>query len=146
MYKIAIVDDDELYSFAIRKYLSQVFEVSSFTKISSFLQSPCYYDLVIVDYSIPAARYEKQMDGCDLICRLKATLPNPPLFVLLTGFLTQNNLEFGQEICPQADSFLAKDTALDAILQHIQQLLESRQKTGNKRHSTAGEAPGYRKS
>jgi DNA-binding NarL/FixJ family response regulator len=125
MYKIAIVDDDELYGFAIRRYLSQEFEVSFFTKISSFLQSPCCYDVVIVDYSIPAARYEKQMDGCDLICKLKETLPNPPLMVLLTGFLTQNNLEFGQEICPQADSFLAKDTALDVISNHIKKLLDS---------------------
>ena len=143
MYKIAIVDDDELYVLAIRRYLSKEFEVSFFTRISSFLQSPCCYDLVIVDYSIPAARYEKQMDGCDLICKLKETITNPPLFVLLTGFLTQSNLEFGREICPQADSFLAKDTALDAILQHIQQLLESRnRKSGDKRHSTAGEQVG----
>lgn len=126
MYKIGIVDDDELFGLAIRRFLSRDFEVSVFTRVSSFLQAQCSYDLVIVDYSIPCANYEKEIDGCQLICQVKGTLPNPPILVLLTGFLSKNNLELGKGICPEADSFLAKDAGLDTISQQVKYLLASK--------------------
>lgn len=124
MYKVGVVDDDELYSMTVQRFLSREFEVSVFPRVSSFLQKPCSYDVVIVDYSLPCANYEKDMDGCQLICQLKANLTDPPILILLTGFLSQNNLEIGQEICPEADAFLAKDAGLDVILQRVKQLIK----------------------
>lgn len=126
MYKIGVVDDDELYCLAIKSFFNQEFEVSVFTRVSSFLHKPYSYDLVLVDYSIPSANYEKDMDGCQLICQLKASLTNPPILILLTGFLSQNNLEIGREICPQADCFLSKDAEFEVILQQVKHLLNSR--------------------
>lgn len=126
MYKIAVVDDDELCGLAIQRFFRREFEVSIFTKVSSFLREPCLYDLVIVDYSIPPANYEKNMDGCQLICHLKATLTQPPLLVLSTGFCSKNEIELGRDICPQADDFIAKDAGLEAILQQVKHLLDSR--------------------
>ncbi len=126
MYKIGVVDDDVVYCFAIQRFLSREFVVSVFTKFSSFLQEKGSYDLLIIDYCIPSANYEKEMDGCQLIYGLKANLPNPPILVLSTGFLSESNLEMGKEICPEADSFFAKEAGLEAILQHIKQLLTSK--------------------
>lgn len=126
MYKIAIVDDDELWCFAAKRYFRGNFEVSVFTKVSSFLRDSCYYDLVIVDYSIPSANYEKSVDGCQLISHLKTTLHNPPVLVLATAFVSKNDLEeIGREICPEANYFIAKDVGLEVILQQLKQLLAS---------------------
>ena len=126
MYKLAIVDDNELYSLSLKHFLKRYFTVTIFTKVSAFLQNPCCYDLVIVDYSLPCANYEKVIDGCQLISQLKATLHTPPLLILATGFLSINELEIGREICPEADGFLAKEAGLDAVLQQVQQLLATR--------------------
>ncbi|HCF28694.1 MAG TPA: hypothetical protein DEV81_16155, partial [Cyanobacteria bacterium UBA11049] len=102
------------------------FEVSIFTKVSNFLQQTCSFDLVIVDYSIPAANYEKEIDGCQLIRHIKASSPNPPLVILATGFLSKNELGIGHELCPEADGYLAKDAGLDATSLQIKQLLATR--------------------
>lgn len=123
MYKIGVVDDNELYCLTLQRFLSKEFEVSIFTRVSKFLQQTCSYDLVIVDYSIPASNYEKQIDGCQLICKIKASLPNPPLLILATGFLSKNDIEIGAEICPEADGYLAKDAGLDVVSQQVKQLL-----------------------
>lgn len=136
MYKIAVIDDNELYCLALQRFLRRDFEVSIFTKVCNFLQRPCFFDLAIVDYSIPAANYEKEIDGCQLICHLKASLPNPPLLVLATGFLSKSELGIGAEICPEADSYIAKDAGLDVISQQIKQLLATRHNIDNDRVST----------
>ena len=133
MYKIAVIDDNELYCLSLKHFLNREFEVTIFTKVSAFLQKPDSYDLVIVDYSLPCANYEKEIDGCELICLLKATLPNPPLLILATGFLSRNELEIGREICPEADDFLAKDAGLQAILQQIEQLLATKRQPTTKK-------------
>lgn len=137
MYKLAIVDDNELYSLSLKHFLKHYFEVSIFTRVSTFLQYPCSYDLVIVDYSLPCANYEKSIDGCELICQLKA-MPNPPLLMLATGFLSKNELDIGQEICPEADGFIAKEMGLDAILQEVEQLLATRNFQVARRNSEVG--------
>src|SRR6476469_2851347 len=126
MHKIAVVDDDENWCLVIKRFFRNDFEVSTFKRVSIFLHEPSNYDLVIVDFSIPPASYEKDMDGCQLICHLKATLPNPPLLVLATGFVSKNNLEAGKQICPQADDFFSKDAGLEEILQQTKQLIASR--------------------
>lgn len=123
MYKIAVLDDDENWCFALQRFFRNYFEVSVFKRVTSFLTELNDYDLVIVDFSIPPAAYEKDMDGCQVICYLKENLPNPPILILATGFISKSNLELGSEICPQADAFFAKDAGLEEILQQTQQLL-----------------------
>lgn len=59
MYKIAVVDDDELCCLAIQRFFIREIEISIFTNVSSFLREPCLYDLVIVDYSILPDNYKK---------------------------------------------------------------------------------------
>ena len=142
MYKIGVVDDNELYCLALQRFLSREFEVSIFTRVSNFLQQAFSFDLVIVDYSIPAANYEKEIDGCQLICHIKASSPNPPLLILATGFLSKNELGIGQEICPEADGYLAKDAGLDATSLQIKQLLASRQERHSAKTSLSTIRPG----
>jgi CheY-like chemotaxis protein len=126
MYKVAVVDDDELWCLAVQRFFRKEFEVFIFTKMTRLLQTVELYDLVIIDFCIPPASYEKNMDGKELITHLKQTLPNPPILVLATGFLSKNDSEIGREICPLADAFFAKDAGLEEILQQTKQLLASK--------------------
>ena len=126
MYKIAVIDDDEHWGLAVKRFFRNEFEVSIFTSVSRLLQEVESYDLVIVDFSIPPAVYEKDMDGRELITHLQETLLNPPLLVLATGFISRNDTEVGRNICPSADAFYAKDTGLEEILQQTKLLLESK--------------------
>jgi len=128
MYKIGVLDDDETWCLIIERLLSKEFEVFTYRRVFSFLQEINQYDLVIVDFSIPPAPYEKGMDGSEIIMQIKKTVPNPPLLVLVTGFLSASNLEVGREICPEADAFIAKDAGIDAILKEIKRLLASKEK------------------
>lgn len=79
-----------------------------------------------MDFSIPPAAYEKDMDGRELITHLKQTLLNPPILVLATGFISKDDSEIGKEICPTADVFFAKDAGLSEILQQTKLLLNSK--------------------
>jgi CheY-like chemotaxis protein len=128
MYKIAVVDDDKTWCFAIERFLRSDFEVFTFTKISNFLDRLPACDLVIVDYSIAYNPYEERSEGCKLIRYLKKTLPNPPLLVLASAVISKNDLECGKEICPEADAFLAKDAGLERLMQQIKQLLSFHEK------------------
>lgn len=126
MFKIAVLDDDEQWGFVIQRFFRNEFEVSIYVDVYSFLPKAHEYDLAIVDFSLPPAKFEKNMNGCELICQLKNKLPHPPLLVLATGFLSQHDLGTGHAICPEADGFLVKDIGLEAILRQIKQLLSAR--------------------
>lgn len=41
MYKIAVVDDNELGGLAIKRFFIREIEISIVTKVSSFLREPC---------------------------------------------------------------------------------------------------------
>ena len=126
MYKIAVLDDDEHWCLAIQRFFRKSFEVSTYGDVHSFLAQSITFYLVIIYFSIPPARFEKNMNGCELICYLKATLFNPPILVLATGFVSRRDLGLGKEICPQADDFVVKDMGLDEVLQQIRRLLLNR--------------------
>lgn len=126
MYKIAVVDDDKNWCYAIQRFFRKEFEIFSFNKVSFFLDHLEDYDLVFVDYSIPCAIYEDDLEGCELIRYLKRTLKNPPLVVLMSAFVSKNDVQLGKELCPEADAFFPKDAGLDEILQKTKQLLNSR--------------------
>lgn len=123
MRNIAVLDDDEYWCLAIQRFFRNDFNVLTFRDPYYFLNQLDHFDLAIVDFSLPPARFEKETDGCTLIRQLKSTMENPPILVLATGFVSRNDLELGRKICPEADDFLVKDMGLDAALQKIKQLL-----------------------
>jgi CheY-like chemotaxis protein len=129
MFKIAVLDDDQQWGLAIQRFFRNEFEVSIYVDAYSFLLQAHEYDLAIVDFSIPPARFEKNMNGCELICQLKHDLLRPPVLILATGFLSQNDLGAGKALCPEADGFLVKDIGLAAILQQIKQFLAAKGST-----------------
>jgi len=128
MYKIAVLDDDRLWCLAIERCLKNDFEVSTFNYADALLQEIIQdihrYDLIMVDLSLPS-EYYKEIDGRKLIRYLRETLPEPPLLVLATAFISKNDLATGQVICPEVDAFLAKDAGLVEIQQQIKQLLNN---------------------
>lgn len=138
MYKIAVLDDDEHWCLAIKKFLRNTFEISTFSHAISLLQElekePKQYDLIMVDLSLPMQKYP-DVDGRKLLRYIRETLPEPPLLVLATAFISKNELDSGQILCNEADAFLAKDAGLDEISQRLQRLLNSG-KDSNGRNSS----------
>lgn len=126
MFKIAVLDDDPQWGFAIQRFFRHEFEVVTYVDVHSFLPQAHEYDLAIVDFSMPPARFERNVNGCELICQLKSSLLHPPVLILATGFLSQHDMGAGKALCPEADGFLVKDIGLDAILQQIKQVLAAK--------------------
>lgn len=131
MYKVAVLDDDEYWCLAIQRYFRKEFEVSIFLDVENFLSKASEFDLAIVDFSIPRARFEAKVSGSDIITHLKKTLEKPPILVLASGFISQSDREAGQQLCLQADDFLAKDAGLDKVLIQIKELIETKLNQSN---------------
>lgn len=132
MYKIAILDDDELWCRVFQRFFRNTFEVNIFSNAASLLEEiekePFRYNLIAIDLSLSPHQY-KEINGRKLIQHLRKILPEPPLLVLITAFISKNELDRGEIICEEADAFLGKDAGLDEISQRLQQLLNS-QKDG----------------
>ena len=127
MYHIAIVDDNETWCFVLALRLQQQgYAVSTFTDPQMFLREVDRFDLVLVDFSIPTPRYQRSMDGPELICQAKHQLNNPPLLILISSFFTKELLNHASDICPEADAVMSKQTDLTGIFSEIQQLLANR--------------------
>jgi CheY-like chemotaxis protein len=127
MYHIAIVDDNETWCFVLSLRLQQQgYAVSTFTDPQTFLREANQFDLVLVDFSMPTPRYQRDMDGPEVLCRVKHQLDNPPLLVLISSFFTQDLLDAAMAICPEADAVMSKQTNLSEIFSKIQQLLANR--------------------
>ena len=126
MYKIAVLDYDELWCQVVQRFFRNTFEVFILSNATSLIEEiekePKRYDLIMVDLSLPPYQY-KVIDGRKLIQHLRKILSSPPLLVLVTAFIGKNELDAGEIICEEADAFLAKDAGLDAISQRLQQLL-----------------------
>ena len=132
MYKIAVLDDDELWCQVVQRFFRNTFEVFILSNATSLIEEiekePKRYDLIMVDLSLPPYQY-KVIDGRKLIQHLRKILSSPPLLVLVTAFIGKNELDAGKIVCEEADAFLAKDAGLDAISQRLQQLLNSQKDT-----------------
>ena len=130
IYKIAVLDDDELWCQVVQRFFRSTFEVFILSNASSLIEEiekePKRYDLIMVDLSLPPHQY-KEIDGRKLIQHLRKVLSSPPLLVLVTAFISKNELDAGKIVC--ADDFLAKDAGLDAISQRLQQLLNYQKDT-----------------
>lgn len=134
MLKIAILDDDKHWCLAVQRFFRNTFEVTDFSDANSLLEDiekePHRYDLIMVDLSLPPSKY-KEINGRQLIKQIREILPSPPILVLVTAFISKNDLESGEIICKEADAFLGKDGGLDDILQRLQQLLNSQHEPKN---------------
>lgn len=77
-----------------------------------------------MDFSITQFyQLEKFTNGRELIQHIKATVKNPPLMMLVSGFISKNDLITAAELCPEADDFSAKDVGLDGLLEQVKLLL-----------------------
>lgn len=123
MKKIAILDDDEYWCASVQRFFRGTFEVSIFHSLSDLIPKATEYELIIVDFSIPPTQYQENIDGCGIIQRIKQELSQPPILVLATAFISKNSLELGQQLCPEADFFIAKDAGLEFALTAVEQLL-----------------------
>lgn len=125
MDRIAIIDDDKLWCLAVQRFFRDTFEVSIVSDATSLfeeIEKEQRYDLIMIDLSLSPSQY-KEINGRQLIQHIRKILPSPPILVLVTAFISKNELENGEIICKEADAFLGKDAGLDNILQRVQQLL-----------------------
>lgn len=128
MYKIAVVDDNETWCFVIHRFLEEKnFAVTSFNNAHEFLTEAHKFDLALIDFSIPSRRYQRNMDGAELISQLKQTLQHPPILVLISAYFTEDCLQEAKQICSEADACLSKSSSLKQILAVIEQLLGQKQ-------------------
>ncbi|WP_088894976.1 response regulator [Leptolyngbya ohadii] len=124
MPHLAILDDNETWCYVLALRLEQQgYRVSTFTSAQALLREVEQFDLVLVDFSIPAPRYQRSMDGTEVICQVKQHLEHPPLLVLISSFFTQDILAEADRLCPEADAVLSKQSETNELLAQIQMLL-----------------------
>ncbi|MBW4691762.1 MAG: hypothetical protein KME27_08325 [Lyngbya sp. HA4199-MV5] len=139
--KVAVLDDDENWCLAIQRFFRASFDVTTFTDVQSFLNSPLEsYDLVMIDFTIaPNHRHETATNGIEIIHQLKTQLKHPPLAILTSAFISRSDLTLDHTLSMQADIVMPKDCGLDEILRTAQALLSAKDsglnKTGEGRQS-----------
>ena len=132
MYKLAILDDDPHWCLTVERFLRQDFSVVAYQSIATFLweaRALDQYDALLIDISLPTARYEVDVDGMEVVARLRKILPHPPVIVLVTAYMSTNELAVsGKEICPDADSYFAKDAGLEVLDSQLKLLITNKNK------------------
>lgn len=128
MPTVAVLDDDERWCLAIKRFFRASFEVTTFTDAQSFLNSALdSYDLVIIDFTIaPNHRHETATNGIEIIHQLKTQLKYPPLMILTSAFISRSDLTLDHALSNQADVVIPKDCGLDDILKTAQALLSAK--------------------
>lgn len=130
MYKLAILDDDPNWCLIVERFLRQDFSVVTYQSISAFLwqtQELDQYDALLIDLSLLSARHEANVNGMEIVARIKQLLLHPPQIVLVTAYMSSNELAVsGKEICPEADGYFAKDAGLEVLAQQLKQLLSKK--------------------
>lgn len=127
MVKIAVVDDNETWCFVLANALHQQgFSVETYTNPHTFLSQADQFDLALVDYSIPAPRYQMELEGPEILAHLKTHLANPPILVLLSSYFTDETLGAIQPISTDADACLSKRTSLVDLVHQVEQLVADR--------------------
>jgi DNA-binding NtrC family response regulator len=129
MYKLAVLDDDEHWCRIVERFLKQEYTVATYKSVSSFLwelDELNQYDIFLVDFVLPTARHELNVDGIEIVNALKRRLPGFSVVILTTAYMSRNELEaHGKQMCPRADGFFAKDAGLEILDREIKQLLKS---------------------
>lgn len=128
MPRVAVLDDDEDWCFAIKRFFRANFEVTTFTDAQSFLSAALEsYDLVIIDFTIaPNHRHETSTNGIEVIHQLKTQLKHPPLTILTSAFISRGDVTINGTLSAYADAVMPKDCGLEEMLQTAQMLLASR--------------------
>lgn len=127
MYHIAIVDDNDSWCFVVAHLLQQHgYRVATFTEPQAFLGEAHRFDLALIDFSMPPRRYQMEMDGPDVISKVRQQSSQAPLLVLISSYFTEDCLSEASKICNQADACWSKQMEARELLQGIQQLLEER--------------------
>ncbi len=127
MYRIAVIDDNETWCFVMATALQQRgYLVATFSDAYAFLRQASQFDMVLVDFSLPPRRYQKELSGPDVIRHLHKEFAKPPLTILISAYFTHDILTNVPEICPEADACLSKGTPLEKLLQQIEQVMLSR--------------------
>ncbi len=125
MYRIAVIDDDKQWCFAIKSFLEKSFEVTIFENVPYLLQDLFSYDLIMVNYSIaPPESCNINIYGCEIIRGFKRQFFNPPIFVLILAYIDENDVNLNKNKCPEADAFFVKEAGLNELLKQTQQLLK----------------------
>jgi DNA-binding response OmpR family regulator len=125
VYKIAVLDDDETWNTAVKRYFGKKgFDVKTFISASEFLAEAQQFNLALIDFYL-SSRQETSSDlnGYAIIRRLKQSLENCPILVLVSAFVDMESAR----LFPEADFFLVKDIGLDVIFQRAKELIEFRQ-------------------
>jgi DNA-binding response OmpR family regulator len=125
MYKIAVLDDDVYWSLAVQRFLRKEFLVTIFTDPNHLFEVAEQYNLVIIDFVLsPQPDAQNKLDGYGIIHRLKSTLEQPPLCLLVSGWIDRNDLlTISQRPYCMADDLAAKDAGLETILTKVRRLL-----------------------
>lgn len=142
MYRIAVVDDNETWCFVIQRFLQEKnFTVSTFNNAHEFLAESQKFDLALIDFSIPARRHQRSMDGAEVITQVRRMLRQPPILLLISAYFPEECLQETGQICSEADACLSKNLTLQQILAVIEHLLQQKQDRGvteTTRYSTSG--------
>ncbi|HEY9880471.1 MAG TPA: response regulator [Leptolyngbyaceae cyanobacterium] len=129
MNRIAILDDNETWSFALAYVLEQNgFAVSVFSDPSRFLKVANRFDLALIDFSIVPRRYQRDMNGAQVVCEVVEQLDSPPVLVLISAFFIEGVL--AEAICPAADTCLSKGMGIHGLIAEVERLLAERQASG----------------
>ncbi len=122
------MDDNETWCFVLSSFLQQNgFAVETFSYAPAFLNVAEKFDLALIDFCITAPAYQSEIDGSELIERVKARLEKRPILILVSGFFTPDLLEESQEICSHADACLSKSLGAAGLLAAIQHWLPQSQ-------------------
>ena len=120
MYKVAVVDDDEHWCQAIKRFFRYRFDVTTFTDPECFVQRSQEFDLVLVDFVLlPLFFFEPIHNGYELVQFLKRHLNQPPLMVLVSGMIDAED----HYLFPEADACVIKTVDLDDLEQQMFRLL-----------------------
>jgi DNA-binding response OmpR family regulator len=120
--RILVVDDDPAARVLANRVFSEAgFEVttaqSGFECLEKFRLRPNYFDLIVLDLSMPF------MDGEETFRRLRALNPNV-VVLLSTGFLTQAQDRIDRMLAAGMAGFIRKPHRPDELLAQIHATLE----------------------
>ena len=120
--RILVVDDDPAARVLANRVFSEAgFEVttaqSGFECLEKFRKRPNWFDLILLDLSMPF------MDGEETFRRLRAINPNV-VVLLSTGFLTQAQDRVERMLAAGMGGFIRKPHRPDELLAQVQAVLE----------------------
>lgn len=123
MYKVAVVDDDEHWCQAVKRFFRYRFDVTTFTDPECFVQRSQEFDLVLVDFVLlPMFFFEPIHNGYELVQFLKRHLEHPPLMMLVSGMIDAED----HYLFPEADACIIKTVDLDDLERQMFRLFASR--------------------